>query len=152
MGIKDDKLYMSLALEQAKIAQNIDEIPVGCIIVKDEKIIASGYNRQIIDNNPTSHAEIIALKNAGKYLKNHRLINTTLYTTLEPCTMCFGAIIHARIKRIVYATTDNKTGACGGCMDLVMSKCFNHKIEITAGILNQECKDLLQNFFKQKRL
>ena len=151
MGITTDIGFMQLAITQAKIAQSLGEVPVGCVIVKDGIVIASGYNRQIIDNDPTAHAEIVALKNAGKVVENHRLIDTTLYVSLEPCVMCFGAIIHARISKVVFATSDAKTGSCGGCADLGASACFNHKPQIIGGVLADECRELLQNFFRAKR-
>jgi tRNA(adenine34) deaminase len=153
MGIttNNDAFFMQKALEQAYIAEKLGEVPVGCVIVKDDKIITSGHNRQIIDNNPSAHAEIIALENAGKILQNYRLIDCTLYVTLEPCVMCFGALIHARIKRLVFATSDEKTGSCGGCINLSDVNCFNHKIQITTGVLQQESAKLLKDFFKAKR-
>jgi tRNA(adenine34) deaminase len=152
-----DEYFMELALNQAKLAEEIGEVPVGCVIVKgfnsdkSSEVIATGHNRQIIDNNPTAHAEIVALQSAGKFLENHRLIDTTLYCTLEPCAMCFGAIIHARISRVVFGTSDLKTGVCGGCIDLKEQPCFNHKLEITGGVMEMETKKILQDFFKAKR-
>jgi len=149
---KDDEFFMNLAILEAKKAKKIDEVPVGCVIVKDGEVISRGHNLQITNNNPTAHAEIIALQKAGEKLQNHRLIETSLYVTLEPCAMCFGAIIHARISKVIFATKDFKTGACGSCLDLANSTCFNHKVTIVSGILKIEAKELLQKFFKQKRL
>jgi tRNA(adenine34) deaminase len=153
MGIttNNDAFFMQKALEQAYIAEKLGEVPVGCVIVKDDKIITSGHNRQIIDNNPSAHAEIIALENAGKILQNYRLIDCTLYVTLEPCVMCFGALIHARIKRLVFATSDPRTGSCGGCINLNETHCFNHQIKIKRGVLQTESAKLLKDFFKAKR-
>ncbi|SMN11126.1 tRNA-specific adenosine-34 deaminase [uncultured Candidatus Thioglobus sp.] len=142
---------MQLALEQARLAQAMNEVPVGAVLVQDDKLIASAHNQPISNNDPTAHAEIQLLRVAGKKLNNYRLPNTTLYVTLEPCTMCLGAMMHARISRVVFGAFDEKTGVCGSCQDLSNSKCSNHNIEITGGILADDCKALLQNFFKQRR-
>ena len=146
-----DEKWMALAIEQALLAQAIDEVPVGAVLVQDDQLIASAHNQPIKNHDPTAHAEIQLLRKAGKVLDNYRFPNTTLYVTLEPCTMCLGAMIHARISRIVFGAYDQKTGVCGSCMDLSMSECFNHSIEISGGILTTQCKDLLQQFFKKRR-
>ena len=142
---------MALAIEQALLAQAIDEVPVGAILVQDNQLIASAYNQPISNNDPTAHAEIQLLRASGKKLNNYRLPNTTLYVTLEPCTMCLGAMIHARISRVVFGAYDQKTGVCGSCSDLSKSECFNHSIEFQGGILLDESRSLLQAFFKKKR-
>jgi tRNA(adenine34) deaminase len=146
-----DEQWMTLALEQARLAQAIDEVPVGAVLVQDGQLIASAHNQPIKNNDPTAHAEIQILRAAGKKLNNYRFPNTTLYVTLEPCTMCLGAMIHARVSRIVFGAFDQKTGVCGSCQDLTTSECFNHSIETQGGILANECKDLLQQFFKNRR-
>ncbi|WP_404815893.1 tRNA adenosine(34) deaminase TadA [Candidatus Thioglobus autotrophicus] len=146
-----DKEWMELAIQQAKLAKNIDEVPVGAVLVRDEQLIASAHNQPISTNDPTAHAEIQVLRAAGKKLNNYRLPNTTLYVTLEPCTMCLGAMIHARVSRVVFGAYDPKTGVCGSCQDLTTSACFNHSIKTQGGILADECKDLLQRFFKNRR-
>nr|WP_144418616.1 tRNA adenosine(34) deaminase TadA [Candidatus Thioglobus autotrophicus] len=146
-----DKEWMELAIQQAKLAKNIDEVPVGAVLVRDEQLIASAHNQPISTNDPTAHAEIQVLRAAGKKLNNYRLPNTTLYVTLEPCTMCLGAMIHARVSRVVFGAYDPKTGVCGSCQDLATSACFNHSIKTQGGILADECKDLLQRFFKNRR-
>ncbi|WP_404815204.1 tRNA adenosine(34) deaminase TadA [Candidatus Thioglobus autotrophicus] len=146
-----DKEWMELAIQQAKLAKNIDEVPVGAVLVRDEKLIASAHNQPIINHDPTAHAEIQVLRAAGKKFNNYRLPDTTLYVTLEPCTMCLGAMIHARVSRVVFGAYDPKTGVCGSCQDLTASACFNHTIETQGGILADECKDLLQRFFKNRR-
>jgi tRNA(adenine34) deaminase len=153
MGIDSsvDEKWMALAIEQAKLAEKINEVPVGAVLVQDDQLIASAHNQPISTNDPTAHAEILLLRAAGKQLKNYRLPNTTLYVTLEPCTMCLGAMIHARISRVVFGAYDQKTGVCGSCQDLSTSKCFNHSIETNGGILADECKQLLQKFFKKRR-
>ncbi len=144
--------WMTLALEQARLAQAMDEVPVGAVLVQDDQLIASAHNQPITSHDPTAHAEIQLLRKAGKELNNYRLPNTTLYVTLEPCTMCLGAMIHARVSRIVFGAYDEKTGVCGSCQDLTTSECFNHLIELQGGILADESKILLQQFFKRKRL
>jgi tRNA(adenine34) deaminase len=151
MGIADDEKWMSLALTQAKLAQCADEVPVGAVLVDNGQLIAKAHNRPILANDPTAHAEIQLLRNAGQILQNYRFPNTTLYTTLEPCTMCLGAIIHSRIARVVFGAYDTKTGVCGSCQDLTNSPCFNHTIDIQGGILADKSKALLQQFFRQKR-
>ena len=153
MGIDSsvDEKWMALAIEQAKLAERIDEVPVGAVLVQDDQLIASAHNQPITNNDPTAHAEIQLLRAAGKQLNNYRLPNTTLYVTLEPCTMCLGAMIHARISRIVFGAYDEKTGVCGSCQDLSTSECFNHSIEIKGGVLADKCKQLLQQFFKKRR-
>ena len=147
---KDEK-WMQIAIEEAKLAMKENEIPVGSVLVQNEKIIAQAHNQPIINNDPTAHAEIQLLRKAGKQQENYRLGGSTLYVTLEPCAMCFGAMMHARIKRIVYGTLDPKTGVCGSCIDLNKESFFNHKISITRGVLEKECGDLLRLFFKIKR-
>jgi len=148
---KIHEYYMQFAIEQARLAEAIDEVPVGAVLVQDNTIIVSAHNQPITNNDPTAHAEIQLLRAAGKKLNNYRLPNTTLYVTLEPCTMCLGAMIHARVSRVVFGAYDQKTGVCGSCQDLSASECFNHSIEVEGGILADECKNLLQKFFKKRR-
>ena len=148
---KTDEYYMQFAIEQAKLAEAIDEVPVGAVLVQDNQLIASAHNQPISTNDPTAHAEIQLLRNAGQAVNNYRFPGTTLYVTLEPCTMCLGAMIHARISRVVFGAYDEKTGVCGSCQDLSTSECFNHKIELQGGVLANESKELLQQFFKNKR-
>jgi tRNA(adenine34) deaminase len=148
---KTHEKWMILALEQARLAQVMDEVPVGAVLVQDDQLIASAHNQPISSNDPTAHAEIQLLRVAGKALNNYRLPNTTLYVTLEPCTMCLGAMIHARVSRVVFGAYDQKTGVCGSCTDLSTSQCFNHSIEIEGGVLANDCKQLLQEFFKKRR-
>lgn len=151
MGKTHEK-WMALAIEQAKLAEKIEEVPVGAVLIQDDQLIASAHNQPIANNDPTAHAEIQLLRTAGKQLNNYRLPNTTLYVTLEPCTMCLGAMIHARVSRVVFGAYDEKTGVCGSCQDLSTSECFNHSIETKGGVLADECKQLLQQFFKKRRL
>ena len=147
----EDEKWMLIAIEEAKLAMKENEIPVGSVLVQNEKIIAQAHNQPIRNNDPTAHAEIQLLRKAGKQQENYRFGGCTLYVTLEPCAMCFGAMIHARIERIVFGALDPKTGVCGSCLDLNKSNFFNHKISITGGVLDQECTDLLKLFFKSKR-
>ena len=149
--ISDEK-WMKIAIDEAHLAMNENEIPVGAVLVQDNKLIVQAHNRPIKNNDPTSHAEIELLRKAGEKLQNYRLPKTTLYVTLEPCAMCFGAMIHGRIERVVFGASDPKSGVCGSCMDLNNEKFFNHKISITGGVLGKECSDLLRLFFKSKRL
>ena len=148
--ISDEK-WMEIAIDEAHLAMNENEIPVGAVLVQDNKLIVQAHNRPIKNNDPTSHAEIELLRKAGEKLQNYRLPKTTLYVTLEPCAMCFGAMIHARIERIVFGALDPKTGVCGSCIDLNKENFFNHKISITGGVLDKECSELLKLFFKSKR-
>lgn len=153
MGINEptDAQWMALAIEQAKQAQEVGEVPIGAILIQNNQLIVSAHNQPISNNDPTAHAEIQLLRAAGKQLNNYRLSNTTLYATLEPCAMCLGAIVHARVSRIVFGAYDQKSGACGSCIDLPNSQCFNHSISIQGGILADQCKEPLQQFFKSRR-
>ena len=147
---KDEK-WMRIALNEANLAMDENEIPVGAVLVKNDKLIAQSHNRPINKNDPTAHAEIELLRKAGEQQKNYRLIGSTLYVTLEPCAMCFGAMIHARIERIVFGASDPKTGVCGSCINLNEEKIFNHKISITGRVLEKESSELLRLFFKSRR-
>jgi len=147
----EDEKWMSFALEQARKAEKEGEVPVGAILVKDDLVIARAHNKPISSNDPTAHAEIQLIRTAGEELKNYRLPGTTLFVTLEPCAMCLGAIMHARIKRVVYGAYDLKTGVCGSSEDLTNANCFKHKINITGGVSESKCSQLLQTFFKSRR-
>ena len=149
--MNEDEKWMSLALDQAKIAEEKGEVPVGAILVKNNLIIATAHNQTIAKNDGTAHAEIQLIRKAGEKLKNYRLTESSLYVTLEPCTMCLGAIMHARIKRVIYGANDPKTGACGSSINLINAKCFNHKINLTSGVLENQSKQLLKNFFILRR-
>ena len=148
-----DEIWMRHALELAKCAESRGEIPVGAVIVDENgQLIGEGFNQSIIEHNPTAHAEIIAIEQAGRLLHNYRLVNTTLYVTLEPCIMCAGAIIHSRIKRVVYGASDYKTGAAGSYINILSRTGINHFAQITSGVLASECSSMLSNFFKKRRL
>lgn len=142
---------MQVALELAQQAQDNEEVPVGAVVVQNGIIIGRGYNRPITAADPTAHAEIIAMRDAGNKLANYRLLDCTLYVTLEPCVMCVGAMFHARIQRLVYAATDPKTGACGSVIDLPSETRLNHHMQVTAGILALEASMLLKQFFAKRR-
>lgn len=144
--------WMQRAFELAQEAQAHDEVPVGAIIVYQDKIIGEGWNQPILSNDPTAHAEIMALRDAGNYIGNYRLPDATMYVTLEPCAMCAGAIVHARLAKLVYAVDDPKTGACGSVFNLLQTDELNHRVEIEKGMLADECRSLIQEFFKQKRM
>lgn len=150
--MKTDADYMQLAINEAQKAALIDEVPVGAIIIDDmNKIIGTGYNQPISLNDPTAHAEILALRMAAQNLNNYRLLNTTIYVTLEPCIMCMSAIIHARIKRLVFGAKDPKWGGAGSLYDLASDKRLNHNVETDSGILSYETSNIIKNFFKNKR-
>ena len=137
----------SLALK----AQHEGEVPVGAVLVKENVIIGEGWNRPIKNHDPTSHAEIVALRDASNRIKNYRLVDTTLYVTLEPCVMCAGAIVHARVKRVVFATTDPRAGAAGSVFSLLNCSELNHQVEVEQGILANESAKLLREFIKARR-
>ncbi|MDP1786842.1 tRNA adenosine(34) deaminase TadA [Nitrosomonas sp.] len=146
-----DSQFMLVALELAQQAQAIGEVPVGAVVVQNGIIVGRGHNRPITSDDPTAHAEIMAMRDAGSNLVNYRLRGCTLYVTLEPCVMCIGAIFHARIHRLVYAATDPKTGACGSVIDLPAETRLNHHLQVAAGILAPEASALLKQFFAQRR-
>ena len=146
-----DTKWMSLAIKQAIKADNEGEVPVGAVLVKDGQLISQAHNQPISTNDASAHAEIQLIRDAGKRQKNYRLIDTTIFVTLEPCAMCLGALMHARVARIVYGASDPKTGVCGSNKDLTTESFFNHEMEISGGILEKECMELLQSFFKSRR-
>lgn len=149
--MNEDEKWMKIAISEANLAKNEGEIPVGAVIVQNNKLIVKAHNKPILNHDPTAHAEIEALRKAGRKLKNYRLPGFTLYVTLEPCAMCLGAMMHARIERIVFGTSDPKTGVCGSKTDLTSEAFFNHRIKVQGGVLEKETKNLLQSFFKSKR-
>lgn len=146
-----DENFMRQALELAKEGQRQGEVPVGAVVVKDNVIIGRGFNRPVSSHDPTAHAEIVALRNAAERISNYRLIDCQLFVTLEPCPMCAGAIMHARVARIVYGTTDPKSGACGSVVNLFGNAKLNYHTEVAGGLLAQEAATLLQSFFATRR-
>jgi len=146
-----DLSAMQAALEQARAAAAAGEIPVGAVVTVGDDVIATGHNRTVTDNDPSGHAEVNALREAGRALGNHRMSNATLYVTLEPCAMCVGAIVQARISRLVFGAYDTKAGAAGSVIDLTDSKAFNHRFEVNGGVLADDCGELLTAFFENRR-
>jgi tRNA(adenine34) deaminase len=148
---ESDRFYMQRAIELARQAESVNEVPVGAVLVRNGEIIGEGYNRPIGRCDPSAHAEILALRNAGQKLGNYRLIDTTLYVTLEPCAMCAMAMVHARVARVVYGAHDFKTGACGSVFSLINSPHHNHRIHVEGGLMAENCAQLLSSFFKRRR-
>lgn len=146
-----DEYWMRQALSLAQRAQEEGEVPVGALLVLDNQVIGEGWNRPIGRHDPTAHAEIMALRQGGAVLQNYRLLNTTLYVTLEPCVMCAGAMVHSRIRRLVYGAADEKTGAVGSLVDILRHPGMNHQVEIVSGVLAEECAATLSNFFRIRR-
>jgi len=147
----DDLQFLAAAIAEARAAERDGEVPVGAVIVHGGEIIAQGNNRVLRDSDPTAHAEIVAMRAAGIVLANYRLEGCTLYTTLEPCAMCAGAILHARIARLVYAASDPKAGACGSVLSVMNHPQLNHKVEVVSGLLAEECGAMLTSFFRARR-
>jgi len=146
-----DRQFMQQALEQAELAALAGEVPVGAVIVRDGEVISKAFNKPITNHDPSAHAEMLALRQAALSAENYRLPGTTLYVTLEPCTMCAGAILHARVDRVVYGAVDAKTGAAGSVLDVFSSKQINHQTVIEGGMMAEECGQLLRDFFKERR-
>lgn len=147
----DHERYMRRALELAKRAEAIGEVPVGAVLVADDRIIGEGFNEVIRLSDPSAHAEAQAIRAAGQQLQNYRLVDTTLYVSLEPCAMCAGLITHARIKTLVFAASDPRTGATGTAIEVLNHPSMNHKVEVVKGVLKEESAAILQNFFRKKR-
>jgi tRNA(adenine34) deaminase len=146
-----DAGFMALAMEEARIAGREGEVPVGAVVVAGGRVVGLGHNRSIPDHDPSAHAEIVALRAAAATLGNHRLTGATLYVTLEPCIMCAGAILHARIERLVYAAPDPRFGAAGSALNLLDSPFLNHRSRVTAGVLRDQAAELLEGFFADRR-
>lgn len=146
-----DEHWMRVAMAMAEKAEAEGEVPVGAVLVKDGQQIATGYNLSISKHDPCAHAEILCLRAAGQTVENYRLLDATLYVTLEPCAMCAGAMVHSRIARVVFGARDEKTGAAGTVLNLLQHPAFNHQVEVTSGVLAQDCADQLSRFFKRRR-
>ena len=149
--LEQDQKFMQVALDEAEAAKALGEVPIGAVIVFEDEIIGRGHNLRETSNDPTTHAEMVAIRQAAEKIDHWRLLETTLYVTLEPCVMCMGAIILARIPRLVYACRDPKAGAVGSIYDFAQDERFNHKVEVTEGVLGAECSQLLSGFFKELR-
>ena len=146
-----DLEYIQLALNEAIAAGQAGEVPVGAVIVYDDRVVASAQNRVLRDQDPTAHAEVLALRSAGQALGNYRLNGCTLYVTLEPCSMCAGALVHARVDRVVYATADPKAGAAGSVLNVINHPRLNHQMDLDSGLLAKESSELLKAFFRERR-
>lgn len=146
-----DHQFMQHAFEQAQLAAAAGEVPVGAVLVRDGQIISKAFNKPISNHDPSAHAEMLALREAAKAEQNYRLPGSTLYVTLEPCAMCSGAILHARVDRVVFGAPDPKTGAAGSVLDVFSSKLINHQTSIEGGVMGEECGQLLRSFFKERR-
>lgn len=149
---EQDEFWMNHALLLAGKAEQFGEVPVGAVVVLQGELVAEGFNQVITQNDPTAHAEVVALRNAGQLLDNYRLVDTTLYVTLEPCPMCAGALVHSRVARVVYAASDSRTGAARSVFQLLDSESLNHQCEIESGILEKTCSQKISQFFKLRRL
>ena len=146
-----DHQFMQQAIEQAQLAALEGEVPVGAVLVRDGKVISKAFNQPITHHDPSAHAEMLALRAAAKAEENYRLPGSTLYVTLEPCTMCAGAMLHARLDRVVYGAPDPKTGAAGSVLDVFSSKQINHQTTVEGGVMGEECGQLLRSFFRERR-
>jgi tRNA(adenine34) deaminase len=146
-----DRQFMQQALDLAKLAAAAGEVPVGAVLVRDAQVISTGFNQPIANSDPSAHAEMMALRAAASDESNYRLPGTTLYVTLEPCTMCAGAMLHARVDRVVFGATDPKTGAAGSVLNVFSEKQINHQTVVEGGIMREECGQILRDFFKERR-
>ena len=146
-----DQQYMRMAIEQAQLAAQSGEVPVGAVLVRDGQVISKAFNKPIANHDPSAHAEMLALREAALAQENYRIPGSTLYVTLEPCAMCSGAMLHARVGRVVYGAPDPKTGAAGSVLNLFSSKQINHQTSVEGGIMGEECGQLLRDFFKGRR-
>jgi len=146
-----DELWMEEALREAQRAQAAGEVPVGAVVVCDARIVGRGSNRNLADHDPTAHAEILALREAGKLLGNHRLEGCEMFVTIEPCAMCAGALVHARLKRLIYGAEDPKAGAVHSVLQVLNHPSLNHRMDVTWGVLAGRCAELLQAFFRERR-
>ena len=142
---------MQLALDQARRAAKAGEVPIGALVIKDGQILGEGHNRTLLDHDPTAHAEIVALRQAAARLGNYRLIGCSMFVTIEPCSMCAGALVHARLARLVYGASDPKAGAVSSVLEVLNHPGLNHKMEVKSGVLMDQCSQLLQSFFRQRR-
>jgi len=146
-----DEQFMQAAIEQAKLAGQINEVPVGAVVVLDGQIIGRGFNQPIAACDPSAHAEVMALRDAAKNIENYRLVNADLYVTVEPCTMCSGAIVHSRVRRVIYGTTEPKAGVAQSQEQIFEKPYFNHQVDVIGGVLTQQCSEVIQAFFKRRR-
>lgn len=148
---EEDSHFMRRAIELANLADSHNEIPVGAVVVCNGEIVGEGFNQSIMNNDPSAHAEMMAIRDAGKNLQNYRLLDCTLYVTLEPCPMCAGLLVHSRINRLIFSSKDLKTGAAGSAFSLLNHEKHNHQVQVKSGLLATECSDMLSAFFKRRR-
>lgn len=146
-----DQFFMGFALAEARQARDVGEVPIGAIVVIDNQIVGSGHNQPIELNDPTAHAEILAIRRAAERIGNYRLTDATMYVTIEPCAMCAGAMVNARVKRLVYGATEIRAGAVNSIFQICSNSSLNHQVEVTYGVRDNECRKLMQAFFKQRR-
>jgi len=150
-SVPSDAEWMEHALQQARLAAAAGEVPVGAVVVKDGELVGGGHNRTLLDGDPTAHAEIVALRQAAARLGNHRLVGCVMFSTIEPCPMCAGALVHARLARLVYGAVDPKAGAAGSVLEVLNHPRLNHRMEVTSGVLADRCGDILRQFFQARR-
>ncbi|MBL4680733.1 MAG: tRNA adenosine(34) deaminase TadA [Pseudomonadales bacterium] len=151
MLLKDDEHWMGIALSLAASARDMDEVPVGAVVVRDNEIIGEGFNQTLNLNDPSAHAEIMALRDAARKVENYRLVDACLYVTIEPCTMCAGALIHARIRRLVYGAKEPRAGAIESSIQVLDNPSLNHKLEVTSGVCEDAASEIMSTFFRSKR-
>ena len=150
--VQSDEFWMARALALARQAESVGEVPIGAVVVLDNEIIGEGYNQTITLNDPTAHAEIVALRQAAKALANHRVVNADLYVTIEPCTMCAGALVHGRIARLIFGATEHRAGAVGSSTNVLENSGLNHRVDVVSGVCAQAAASLMSNFFKARRM
>jgi tRNA(adenine34) deaminase len=151
MSVPLDEIWMRLALDEAEDALTLDEVPIGAVVVINERIVGRGHNRVITDQDPTAHAEIVALRDAAQVVENYRLVGATMYVTIEPCAMCAGALVNTRVKRLVYGAKDERAGGVESVFQVCTNDKLNHQLEVEGGVLEAECRQMIQSFFQQKR-
>jgi tRNA(adenine34) deaminase len=152
MALLNDSTWMELALEQARRAVELGEVPIGALVTtKEGEVVGRGHNRNLLDKDPTAHAEIVALREAAARVGNHRLAGCTVFVTIEPCAMCAGAMVHARVARLVFGASDPKAGAAGSVLQVINHPQLNHRMEVVSGVLADRCSEILQSFFRLKR-
>lgn len=149
--LAEDEKWMRLALAQAREAERLGEVPVGAVLVSHGELLAEGFNQPITLNDPSAHAEVVVLRKAARLLSNYRLPDSTLYVTVEPCTMCAGSLVHARVKRLVYGATEPRAGAIASQLQILSQPFYNHRVEVLGGVLAQECGQIMSEFFARKR-
>lgn len=152
MVVGTDEYWMSMALQEAEKAREKGEVPVGAVVVKDGQVIARAFNQPVSTSNPVAHAEILTLELAGRAVNNYRLVDCDLYVTLEPCTMCAGAIVHSRIRRLIYGASEPKAGAIASAAKVLKQPFMNHQVEVSGGVLEVECSAIISDFFRERRL